>query len=99
MSVASRVTAPHPGTPAHMTVSADDVRRLLDADDDSVLVLIEGRTEVLSPTELDDDEHRGALEIITRADLVERIGTADPGDHELTEQAATLDATISELGG
>lgn len=43
-----------------MTVEAQDVRRLLDsAEDDAVLVLIEGRTEVLTPAQLESDDYRG----------------------------------------
>ncbi|MGB6050041.1 MAG: hypothetical protein WBG14_04170 [Rhodococcus sp. (in: high G+C Gram-positive bacteria)] len=81
-----------------MTISIEDVRRLLDADDDSVLVLIEGRAEVITGGEVDDDEHRGALEVISRAALLERTGGTDLSDHELTEQAAALDTEVSELG-
>ena len=68
-------------------------------DDDAVLVLIEGRAEVIDSDAIDDDEHRGALEVISRADLVERLDGEDPSDHEIEEQAATLDATVDELGG
>ncbi|WP_197380085.1 hypothetical protein [Mycolicibacterium mengxianglii] len=82
-----------------MTISSDDVRELLDADPDSVLVLIEGRTHVVTPDELDGDDYRGALEIISRDDLIARTGGTELSVHELDEQAATLDATISELGG
>ncbi|GAB3220488.1 hypothetical protein [Mycolicibacterium hippocampi] len=81
-----------------MTISTDDVRRLLDADDDSVLVLIEGRVEVITGGEIDDEKHRGALEVISRAALLERTGGTDLSDHELTEQAAALDTEVSELG-
>ncbi|MCV7172922.1 hypothetical protein H7I41_23640 [Mycobacterium manitobense] len=81
-----------------MTVSADDVRRLHGAEGDAVLVLIEGRAEVVTADQLESDEYRGALEVITRRDLTARVGD-DPSDHELTEQAAILDAEVSELGG
>jgi NADH dehydrogenase len=82
-----------------MTITSDDVRKLLHADADSVLVLIEGRAEVIGAGEVDDDAYLGALEVISRADLLERTGSSDLSDHEITEQAATLDATVSELGG
>jgi NADH dehydrogenase len=81
-----------------MTVSADDVRRLHSAEGDAVLVLIEGRADVVTADQLASDEYRGALEVITRRDLTARLGD-DPSDHELTEQAAILDAEVSELGG
>jgi hypothetical protein len=80
-------------------VSTDDVRRLLQAEGkDAVLVLVEGRTEVITAGQLGSEEYRGALEIVARDDLVNRIGT-EPSEHELAEQAAMLDAAISELGG
>ncbi len=82
-----------------MTVESAQVRQLLDADDDAVLVLLEGRTEVLAADELSDDAHRGALRIISRADLLERAGTATPSDAELAEIAAALDVETTELGG
>ncbi|BBY31890.1 hypothetical protein [Mycolicibacterium sediminis] len=82
-----------------MTFTSEDLRRLLDADDESVLVLIEGRTEVIGSDDVEDEEYRGALEVISRADLVERLDGEDPSDHEVEEQAATLDATVDELGG
>jgi hypothetical protein len=83
-----------------MTVSADDVRRLLGADDpDVVLVVVEGRAEVVSSAELDADDYRGALEVISRAELTKRIGDGELSDHDAAEQAAILDAAVSELGG
>jgi hypothetical protein len=82
-----------------MTISTDDVRRLLHAEDkDAILVLVEGRTEVIGAGRLASADYRGALEVITRDDLVNRLG-ADPSEHELAEQAAALDTAISELGG
>lgn len=80
-------------------ISTDDVRRLLQSDDkDAVLVLVEGRTEVIGAGQLASEPYRGALEVISRDDLVNRVGQ-DPSEHELAEQAAILDAAVSELGG
>jgi hypothetical protein len=82
-----------------MTISIDDVRRLLQSDEqDSVLVLVEGRTEVIGAGRLASEQYRGALEVISRDDLVKRVGDA-PSEHDLAEQAALLDSAISELGG
>ena len=53
-------------------ITADNVRRLLGGHPDTVLVLIEGRIEVVDPAALDTDEYRGALQVITRAELVEQ---------------------------
>ncbi|AWT52757.1 hypothetical protein [Mycolicibacterium smegmatis] len=85
-----------------MTISADDVRRLLEADaPDAVLVLIQGRTAVIPATELETDEYRGALQVATRSDLGRSGGDrgADLSDHELEEEAAKLEAAVANLGG
>jgi hypothetical protein len=82
-----------------MTIVTDDVRRLLQSDrPDSVLVLVEGRTEVIGASQLASEQYRGALEVVSRDDLVKRLGDA-PSEHDLAEQAALLDMAISELGG
>ena len=80
-------------------ITADDVRRLLASDSDSVLVLVEGRTEVVDPAALDTDDYRGALQVITRGELVEQAGTEQLSDRELVEQAALLETAVAELGG
>ncbi len=83
-----------------MTISVDDVRRLLSASDPQAqLVVIEGRTEVLSPAELTSPDYRGALRVAAREEIIERTGGADPSDRELTEQAESLDAAVRNLGG
>jgi hypothetical protein len=82
-----------------MTISTDDVRALLAADEaDAVLVLVEGRTEVIGAGQLASEPYRGALEVITREDLAKRLGDA-PSEHDVAEQAALLDAAINEMGG
>jgi hypothetical protein len=82
-----------------MMVSIDDVRRLLQADEpDSVLVLVEGRMEVIGASELASEQYRGALEVVARDELVKRLGDS-PSEHDLAEQAAQLDTAVSELGG
>jgi hypothetical protein len=82
-----------------MTISIDDVRRLLQSDEpDSVLVLVEGRTEVIGAGRLASEQYRGALEVISRDDLMKRLGDA-PSEHDVAEQAALLDTAVSELGG
>jgi hypothetical protein len=82
-----------------MTISTDDVRRLRDSDDaDAVLVLVEGRTEVIRTGQLASEQYRGALEVISRDDLTKRLGES-PSEHDLAEQAALLDSAVNELGG
>ena len=80
-------------------VTADDVRRLLGAGTDAVLVLVEGRVYVIAPAELDTESYRGALQIITRDELVRGAGSEELSERELKEQAAELDSAVSELGG
>ena len=83
-----------------MTISSDDVRRLLDSElKDAILVLVEGRTEVIGAGQLASQEYRGALEVVTREDLVRLLGGAEPSDRDVAEQAAALDTAVSELGG
>jgi hypothetical protein len=82
-----------------MTISTDDVRRLLAADDaEAVLVLVGGRTAVIGASQLASEQYRGALEVISRDVLTKRLGDA-PSEHDLAEQAALLDTAVSELGG
>ena len=82
-----------------MTISIEDVRRLLGAGEDSLLVLIEGRVDVVSGDQLASDAYRGALEVISRRDLLERTGGAQLSDAELSAEAAALDTEVTELGG
>lgn len=82
-----------------MMISGDDVAQLLDAGPSAVLVLIEGRAEVIGSDELDTSDYLGALEVISRSALLDRTGGTDLTEHELSEQAAVLDAAVSELGG
>lgn len=82
-----------------MTISVDDVRRLLASDvSDAVLVLIEGHTEVVPAEQLEADRYRGALQVISRSDLIARSHGAPMSDAQLTEEAAKLDSVVSELG-
>jgi hypothetical protein len=81
-------------------ISADDVRDLLqDEHPDAVLVVVEGRTAVIAQSESDSPQYRGALQVISRDDLLQRIGAADLSDRVIEEQAAILDTTVAELGG
>src|SRR4029079_5983773 len=83
-----------------VTISPDNVRQLLeDESPDAVLVLIEGRAEVISQSESDSDAYRGALQVVSRDDLLQRIGGADLSDRLIEEQAAILDTTAADRGG
>lgn len=82
-----------------MTVTAEDVRRLLEAGADAVLVMVEGRVDVVEPAALDTEQYRGALQVTTRDELIRAAGAQRLSDRDLTEQAAALDSAVSELGG
>jgi hypothetical protein len=83
-----------------MTVGPEDVRRLLASTEaDAALVAIEGRIEVVTPTQLESADYRGALQIATREDVVRRTGGAELSDRELAEQAEDLDTAVRNLGG
>ena len=83
-----------------MTIDSDVVQRLVDADDDAVLALLEGRALIIGASQLDDDSHRGAFQVISRTDFLRRVGdAAGLSDDEVGRQAAILNAEVSELGG
>ncbi|MGN6339101.1 hypothetical protein [Mycobacterium sp.] len=83
-----------------MTIGADDVRRLLASQEaDTALVVIEGRAAVVAPADLDSAEYRGALEVTTRGELLQRVGHAELSDREVAEQAEELDTAVRNLGG
>lgn len=79
-------------------ITAEDLQRLLAAEQkNATMVLIEGRIDVIGAGQLASPEYRGALEVISREDLANRIGEA-PSEHDVAEQAGVLDAAISDLG-
>lgn len=77
-----------------MIITKENLRRLLQGEDDAVLVLREGRVHIVS-----SGDGEGGLEVITRADLMGRLGDAEDSDGELAKQAEALDTTVAELGG
>ena len=80
-------------------IAPEDVRGLLQSEErNPVLVVIEGRVEVIGAGRLASPDYRGALEVASRDDLVQRIGE-NPSEREIDEQAAQLDTAVSELGG
>ncbi|MFJ6674445.1 hypothetical protein ACIQMJ_25355 [Actinosynnema sp. NPDC091369] len=83
-----------------MTVKASDLRELLTSDlPDPNLVLIEGRLEVIQVDDLDTDDFRGAMLLLSRAELLARGVDEDSPDTELERQAATISTAVNELGG
>lgn len=82
-----------------MTVGVDDVRRLLACQEpEGALVVLEGRIEVATPAELDLPEYRGALQVATRQQVVQRAGGDELSDRQVAEQAEELDAAVRKLG-
>ncbi|MBI3224277.1 MAG: hypothetical protein HYZ39_04350 [Mycolicibacterium cosmeticum] len=77
-----------------MLITKENLRRLLQGEDDAVLVLREGRVHIVSA-----GDEAGGLEVISRVDLMGRLGDAEDSDGELAHQAAALDTAVSELGG
>ncbi|TDQ55322.1 hypothetical protein [Actinorugispora endophytica] len=76
-------------------IRAEHVEELLrGAVPEPVLVVRRGAAEVVPKARLGDPEYRGALQVVSRQDLV---------DGEAAEDAAALarnlDATLSKLGG
>jgi hypothetical protein len=61
-------------------------------------VLIGGRVEVATPEGLESGNYRGALQISTRHEVVQRAG-GGLSDPEVTEQAAERDTAVPNLGG
>lgn len=81
-------------------IGADDVRRLLASDaEGATLVVQEGRAHVLAAAGLDSDEHRGALWVTTREQVLEQTGGGELSDAELEAHAAKLATGPAELGG
>ncbi|AJP00673.1 hypothetical protein TU94_03340 [Streptomyces cyaneogriseus subsp. noncyanogenus] len=75
------------------------VRELLEAPrDDTALILLEGRAQVVERAALDSDRYRGAAVVLSRGDLVDRLGTPTPSPEDLTRLAATLRDTVAKLG-
>lgn len=81
-----------------MTISQEDVQRLASAEaSDAVLVLLEGRTLVLSASDLDSAEYRGALPVAAKTDIVGQSGPLS--EQECRDLAARLDIEVSQRGG
>ncbi|MDG9687164.1 hypothetical protein QC334_31290 [Streptomyces sp. DH18] len=76
------------------------VRELLDAaDEDSALVLLEGRARVAGGSDLDGDDFSGAAVVLTRAELVDRLGTSYPAPQDVTLMTSALDDAVGKICG
>ncbi|MGW0927337.1 hypothetical protein [Streptomyces sp. NPDC002644] len=82
-----------------MVIDETLVKELLDArGDDSALVLLEGTAQVVDGPAREGDAFRGAAVVLTRGELVERLGGASPAEEDLRRVAAALSDSIGKLG-
>lgn len=83
-----------------MPVPVDDLKRLLQSDrPDAALVLVEGSYVVADREKLATDALRGALPVVTRDELLERVGERPIRERDLDEVAAMLSAAVDNRGG
>ncbi|NWF29579.1 hypothetical protein HW130_25555 [Streptomyces sp. PKU-EA00015] len=75
------------------------VQELLDAtEDDAALVLLEGTAQVVNRTALDSDAFHGAAVLLSRAELVDLLGTSSPAQEDVARVTASLRDTVGKLG-
>ncbi|PNG21993.1 hypothetical protein [Streptomyces cahuitamycinicus] len=80
-------------------IRPEHIEALLGSDaDDATLIVTVGTVVVVPASALDSERYRGALEIISRHDLVTRLGTSAPSRRDLEETAAGLDTAVTRLG-
>jgi hypothetical protein len=81
------------------TITVEHLHALLDTQDEgSIIGLVEGKVEIIGATERDSDQYRGALEVISRGELTERL-IDEAGEAELRSLAAALTTATAQLGG
>ena len=79
-----------------MPVPVDGLKSLLRSErPDATLVLVEGDYVVADR----EEAAAGALTVVTREELLERLGGRSITDHDLDEVAATLSSAVDNLGG
>lgn len=77
-------------------ITVEHLEELLRAEQpDACLVLVEGEASVVDQTA---KKRAGALELLSRADLEDRLGTDEPSRERLQEVAAVLDAIAAGRG-
>jgi hypothetical protein len=81
-------------------IAPEHVGALLGSDaDQPALVVSAGAAAVIPRSALDSGPYEGALEVISRDELVGRLGTDAPSHGELEEISARLESTVTRLGG
>lgn len=82
------------------TVHTEHVPRLLDsAEDDAVLVLHEGRVDVVPESALAEPRYRGALRVAGREDLGLPRGSDRLSEEDAGAVANRLSTVVDNLGG
>jgi len=80
-------------------ITPEHVMALLESDaDEPTLVVVSGAAAVVPASALATDECRGAIEVISREDLVAQLGTDVASGHDLEAIAARLDADVTRVG-
>ncbi|MFV2121620.1 hypothetical protein ACE14D_25560 [Streptomyces sp. Act-28] len=80
-------------------ITPERVEDLLESDaEEPILVVVAGTAVVVPAAALGTDRYRGAVEVVSRRDLVARLGTDTASRRDLEETAARLDATVAQLG-
>lgn len=79
------------------TITSDHVRSLL-RNEDGFIALVDGHVDVVVAAQLDSDAFRGAVEVISRDDLVKRLGD-DPTDEQVAQLADALTVAVQQAGG
>ncbi|MEU0255376.1 hypothetical protein ABZ299_23355 [Streptomyces sp. NPDC006184] len=81
-------------------ITADHLRELLDrGQDDAVLVLLRGRVEVVDSRESDPERGQGAMTVVSRRELIERLDAEGAASGDLGAVAAALDTMVTHQGG
>jgi hypothetical protein len=79
-----------------MSLQVEHLRKLLDAGPGAQLMLREGDYVLTGSS--GNEESKGALLVISRAGLLDRLGDGDADEARLREQVAMLRTELSSLG-
>ncbi|HEX7309227.1 hypothetical protein [Lentzea sp.] len=83
-----------------MPIPVEDLKQLLESTrPEATLVHVVGSYVVAGRDELATNAMRGALPVVTRDELLDRVGGWPVTDRELEEAAAMLGAAVDNRGG
>ncbi len=81
-------------------ITREHVETLLRSDaHDPVLIVLAGQALIVSATELGEGPYDGAVEIVSRGDLVTQLAADLTSERGVDVLAAQLDAMVTQLGG